>query len=98
MAAQAQEASSSSLRKAAILLISLGDQASSELIKRFPEKEVERVSQEVAKLGAVSGEEAETVLKEFYLQGKSNSGVGRGGFEYTRKMLVGAFGPEGGAT
>jgi len=97
MAAQAASTSTSSLRKAAILLVSLGDQASSELIKRLPEKEIERVSQEVAKLGAVSGEEAESILKEFYLQGKSTNGIGRGGFEYTRKMLVGAFGPEGGA-
>ena len=96
--AAVQAPSSGTLRKAAILLISLGDQASAELIKRLPEKEIERVSQEVAGLGAVSGEEAEKVLKEFYLQGKSSSGIGRGGFEYTRKMLVNAFGPEGGAT
>ena len=94
-AAPSPSGSSPSLRKAAILLVSLGEQASAELIKRLPEKEIERVSQEVAGLGAVSGEEAEKVLKEFYLQGKSSSGIGRGGFEYTRKMLVSAFGPEG---
>jgi flagellar motor switch protein FliG len=69
--AAAQASTNSTLRKAAIVLVSLGDQASAELIKRLPEKQIERVSHEVAKLGAVSGDEAESILKEFYLQGKS---------------------------
>ena len=76
-AAASSPTSSTALRKAAILLVSLGEQASAELIKRLPEKEIERVSQEVAGLGAISGEEAEKVLKEFYLQGKSSSGIDR---------------------
>jgi len=96
--AAAQTSSNSTLRKAAIVLVSLGDQASAELIKRLPEKEMERVSQEVAKLGAVSGDEAASILKEFYLQGKSSSSIGRGGFDYTRKMLVNAFGPDSGGS
>jgi flagellar motor switch protein FliG len=94
----ATASSNSTLRKAAIVLVSLGDQASAELIKRLPEKEIERVSQEVAKLGSVSGDEAVTVLKEFYLQGKSSNSIGRGGFDYTRKMLVNAFGPDSGGS
>jgi flagellar motor switch protein FliG len=90
--------SNSKLRKAAIVLVSLGEQIGAELLKRLPESDVQRVSDEVARLGAVSADEAEAILREFYMLGKSSSCVGRGGFEYTRKMLVNAFGPESGAS
>ena len=41
----------SGVEKAAILLVTLGDQASSELIKELEEDEVQKVSHEVARIG-----------------------------------------------
>src|SRR5437762_3216366 len=96
--AQAATASTSpsGLRKAAIVLVSLGEQASAELIKRLPEKEIQRVSDEIARLGVISADEGGAILKEFQLQAKSSSGILRGGIDYTRKMLVSAFGRDDG--
>ncbi|HOK47773.1 MAG TPA: flagellar motor switch protein FliG, partial [Bryobacteraceae bacterium] len=54
------------IQKAAILLVSLGDQVSAEILKELEEDEVQKVSQEVARLGSVSAEQAEAVLQEFF--------------------------------
>jgi len=93
---QAASSSNSNLRKAAIVLVSLGDQAAAELVKRLPEKEIQRVSDEISRLGVVSADEGGAVLKEFQLLAKSSTGILRGGVEYTRKILVSAFGPDDG--
>ena len=47
----------SSLRKAAMLLIVLGEQASAELLQQLSEEDVQKVSREVAKITAISGDE-----------------------------------------
>jgi flagellar motor switch protein FliG len=82
------------LRKAAIVLISLGDQAAAELLRQLPEEDVQLVSQEIARLTTVTGEQAETVLEEFYQLTMARDYVARGGIEYARSMLMEAFGPE----
>ncbi len=53
------------LRKAAILLVSLGDQASGEILRQLEEDEVQIVSREVARLSAITSEQSEAVLEEF---------------------------------
>ncbi len=53
-------------RRAAILLIALGEQASAEMVKNLNEDEVHLVSREIARLDAVSAEQAEVVLEEFH--------------------------------
>jgi flagellar motor switch protein FliG len=80
------------LRKAAIVLISLGDQAAAELLRQLPEEDVQLVSQEIARLTTVTGDQAEGVLEEFYQNTMARDYVARGGIEYARKMLVEAFG------
>lgn len=84
----------SGVRKAAVLLISLGDQASAKVVSQLSEDEVQRVSKEVAKIRSISTEQVETVLDEFYNLTLATEYVVSGGIEYARKMLVSAFGPE----
>ncbi len=81
-------------RKAAILMVVLGDQTGGEIMRTMDEEEVELVGREVARLGTISGEEAETVLEEFYQMTVAQDYVLKGGLEYARKMLMNAFGPE----
>jgi flagellar motor switch protein FliG len=82
------------IRKAAMLLILLGDKVSAEMVKQLSEDEVQLVSREVARLEAISSEDAEVLLEEFYQMTMAHDFVVRGGMDYARKMLMTAFGPE----
>jgi flagellar motor switch protein FliG len=82
------------IRKAAMLLILLGDKASAEIIKQLSEDEVQLVSREIARLDSISSENAEALLEEFYQMNMAHDFVVRGGIDYARKMLQSAFGPE----
>jgi len=82
-----------SLRKAAMLLIVLGEQSSAELLQQLSEDDVQKVSREVAKITAISGEQAETLLNEFHHMTAAGDYVARGGIEYARKLLLRAFNP-----
>jgi flagellar motor switch protein FliG len=84
------------IRKAAMLLISLGDLASAKIVCQLSDDEVQRVSKEVARIRSISAEKLEIVLEEFHNLTIANDYVMSGGFEYARKMLVAAFGPEAG--
>jgi flagellar motor switch protein FliG len=81
-------------RKAAILLMTLGEQASAELMRQFTEEEVQTVSREVARLGSVSADQTEAVLEEFHQMAVARDYVIKGGLDHARRMLVTAFGPE----
>ena len=83
-----------SLRKAAMLLIVLGEQTSAALVQQLSEEEVQRVSREVAKITAISSEQAETLLYEFHHLSAAGDYVARGGMEYARKLLTRAFAPD----
>jgi len=84
----------SGLRKAAILLVTIGDQASADFIRQLNEDEVQMVSREVARIGTITAEQAETVLEEFYQMSMARDFAVKGGLDYARSMLVSAFGPE----
>lgn len=55
----------SGLRKAAIFLIALDADTASKVMKNFDERELSAVSEEMTRIGDVSGEEIEKVLKDF---------------------------------
>ncbi len=84
----------SGVQKAAILLVSLGDQVSAEILKQLEEEEVQKVSHEVARVGSVTAEQAEAVLQEFFDMSVAHDYVLKGGVDYARKLLMSAFGPE----
>ncbi|MCL4796381.1 MAG: flagellar motor switch protein FliG [Bryobacteraceae bacterium] len=84
----------SGAQKAAVLMVSLGEQASAGILKHLDEDEVAAIGKEVARLSALSSEEAESTLEEFYAMSMAQDYVLKGGFEYAKKMLISAFGPE----
>ena len=81
-------------RKAAMLLIVLGEQTSAELLQHLSDEEVQKVSREVAKLTAISCDQAETILQQFHHLSTAGDYVARGGMEFARKLLLRAFSPE----
>ena len=84
----------SGLRKAAILLIMIGEEASSTILRGLDEDEVQEISREIARIQSLGSEEAEGVLEEFYQMAVAHDYVVKGGIEYARKVLMNAFGPE----
>lgn len=82
------------LRKAAMLLIVLGEQTSAALMQHLSEEEVQKVSREVAKITQITAEQAEGVLQEFHHISTAGDYVAHGGIEYARKLLLRAFDPD----
>jgi flagellar motor switch protein FliG len=80
-------------QKAAILLVALGEKLGGEILKQLNDDEVKAVSKAIARLDKVTPNQTESVLEEF-CQSATQHG-GRGGFDYAKRMLANAFGPEG---
>src|SRR5271169_1425815 len=82
------------LRKAAILLIMIGEEATSNILRGLDEDEVQEISREIARIQSLSSEEAEGVLEEFYQMAVAHDYVVKGGIDYARKILINAFGTD----
>lgn len=83
-------------RKAAILLTSLGDQASAPILRQLTEEEVHDITREISLLANVTQEERTTVLSRFTTAVESPDVFSHGGIEYATSVLLQAFGPETG--
>ena len=84
----------SGVRKAAIVMVMIGDEASSALLRELDEDEVQQISQEITRVHTMTPEEAEGILDEFYQMMIAHDYVLKGGIDYARKVLTNAFGPE----
>ena len=84
----------SGARKAAILLLTLGDEAAAEMFKHLDEDEIERIAKEIAAVGSIAAEQGERVLEEFYQMDRAATFVTRGGVEYAKRLLQRSFGNE----
>src|SRR6516225_3939607 len=82
------------IRKAAMLLAVLGENASVQLLQQLSEEDVNKVSREVAKLTSISAEQAESVLEEFHHISNAGDYIARGGIDFARKLLLRAFEPD----
>lgn len=74
-------------KKAAILLLSLGPELSSRILKQFTEQEIEAVTMEIANLSRVDKELRDEVLNEFMLIGQAQRFMLEGGVDYARELL-----------
>jgi flagellar motor switch protein FliG len=82
------------LRKAAIVIIMLGDEISAEVLKSLDEEEVQQIGREIARIRTITSDQAESILEEFYEMSVAHDYVLKGGLDYAKKVLINAFGPE----
>ncbi len=75
------------VRKAAVLLISVGQEKAAEILKRLPPEAVEEVSREIASIGEISNASRTDVFQEFYQLALANSYIAEGGLEYAKTLL-----------
>lgn len=92
---QAHEAPMSGARKAAVLLVLLGDDAASGVYRNLPEPELRAITQEIADLEYISPEMGAKVLQDYYQLSLTQEYLAQGGQDYANKLLVKAFGEQG---
>ncbi len=80
------------LRKAAILIVTLGEEVAKLLLKNMGEAEVQRLTEELSRLGDISPDEQTQVLLEFYGLQETQQYILRGGPEYAARLLAETFG------
>jgi len=84
----------SGTRKAAVVLLHLGEEVSSEVFKHLSEEEIETLAREMAALGPVSSSVSERVMEEFHSTAIAAEYVTRGDVEYARRVLVRTLGQD----
>lgn len=84
----------SGLKKAAILLISLGVEISAEILKNFDEELVERLIREIIKMRDVHPHVTEAVTDEFYHMILAQEYIAEGGTKYAKQILEIAVGSQ----
>ncbi len=78
--------------KAAILLISLGQEKSAKIYKYLKDDEIEPLTLEIASISSISPETKETVLDEFYQICLAQKYIIEGGINYAKSVLESALG------
>lgn len=85
----------SGLRKAAILMVTLGEDTAGEIYRHLPQAEVEQITQEITTISFVEPQAGLEVLEEFDRLIATGDCITQAGMEYASKVLVKAFGKEG---
>jgi len=82
------------VQKAAILMITLGDELSAQVMSHLDEEEVSEISREIAVTKVVPPEVADAVIEEFYNMMLAKKFIAKGGLEYAKTILTKSLGPE----
>ncbi|NLI88839.1 MAG: flagellar motor switch protein FliG [Epulopiscium sp.] len=80
--------------KAAMLLITLGPEKAANIFKYLKEEEIEQLTLEIANIRAISPQDKQDVLEEFYEICLAQQYIAEGGIEYAKEILEKALGPE----
>ncbi|MCH7472489.1 flagellar motor switch protein FliG [bacterium] len=81
-------------QKVALLIISLGQEISVELLKLLNEDEIEEITLEIANFRKVDPALQDEILREFYNLALAQEYIMQGGVDYARQVLQGALGEE----
>ena len=92
--AAGEELNLKGLQKAAVLLIALGPERSSQIFKHLKEDEIEELTLEIANTRSVTPQMKEQVINEFYEVCLAEQYIAEGGIGYARDLLEKALGAE----
>lgn len=84
----------SGARKAAVLLMAVGEELAKEILRTLPESDVERLTTELADLRGVTPELLTSVLEEFWELLETQSFMVNGGLDFASRLLVETFGKQ----
>ena len=81
-------------QKAAVFLVTLGSEISSEIFKHLREDEIETLTFEIARLDNVDSEQKDKVLTEFKELMMAQDFISSGGMDYARELLEKSLGSQ----
>lgn len=81
-------------RKAAILLVAVGEALAKEVLRALPEADVQQITEELADLRGITPELSAEVIEEFWQLLDTQNFMVHGGMDYTYRVLVEAFGKQ----
>lgn len=84
----------SGARKAAVVLMAVGEGLAKEVLRCLPELDVERLTSEFADLRGISPEVSAAVMEEFWGLLETQGFVVHGGVDYATRLLSEAFGKQ----
>jgi flagellar motor switch protein FliG len=91
---QSHDAKRTGTERAAIFLLSLGEQEATEVMRHMGAKDVQRIGAAMTQLQNISRNDVSQVLSDFSLSVEGHTSLGVGVDEYLRKVLVGALGED----
>ena len=89
-----KDAERTGTERAAILLLTLGEQEAAQVLRHMGAKEVQRIGSAMSKLSGVSRDEVQGVVSDFTSSVESQTSVGVGTDEFLRKVLIEALGED----
>ena len=81
----------SGAQKAAILMLSFGEEISAEIFKNMTEFEIKRIGTAMSRLGRLDQEVVDEIMSEFYGILQQNKKFFYGGNDFTKKVIGSAF-------
>jgi len=82
------------IKKAAMLLITLGEELSSKILGELDDDEVQDISREIALTKMVDPDTMESIVEEFYNMLLAKKFISKGGLDYAKSVLTKSLGPE----
>jgi len=80
------------VRKAAVLLVAMGEDLAKEILRALPEADVQRLTEELADLRGITQELSAEVLEEFWHLLETQQYMVHGGLDYASRLLIETFG------
>ena len=84
----------SGARKAAVLLVAVGESLAKEILRGLPEPDVQKITEELADLRGVTPELSADVLEEFWQLLETQNFMIHGGLDYASRLLIETFGKQ----
>ncbi len=84
----------SGLRKAAVLLVALGESVAKDILRTLPEHDVQRLTEELADLRGITPDVSGEILEEFWELLETQNFIVHGGLDYASRLLTDTFGKE----
>ncbi|HZP05945.1 MAG TPA: flagellar motor switch protein FliG [Terracidiphilus sp.] len=82
------------LRKAAVLLVAVGEEVAKQILRILPEGDVQRLTEELADLRDIQPEISAQILEEFWEMLETQNFMVHGGLDYASRLLIETFGRE----
>ena len=82
------------VRKAAILLIAVGETLAKEILRLLPEQDVQRLTEELADLRGITPDLSSEIVEEFWEMLATQNVMVHGGLDFASRLLVETFGKQ----